>query len=177
MPALYERNNEIIEFCYVLFEVIGEASSAMVSVETNVSLNIVVAEDSDTLICEANGKFCSELQTYGIQEAWRVQYVVDCALECLHSLMPSVQLPTRKTASHCQKTWRSLQVLGDLFGWKSELFTPKQMKTKLLKKIKKRGKSFQDKNDTDHCIQAEDFNTKETLGISDCGICCNEMGE
>ena len=177
MPALYERNNENIEFCFVLFEVIMEASSAMVSVETNVSLNIVEAEDSDTFICSANGKFCSGLQTHGIQEAWRVQYVVDCALECLHSLVPSLQFPTRKTTSHCQKTWRSLQVLDDLFGWKSELFTPKQMKTELLKKIKKHEKSFLHKNDTDHCITPDDFNTVETLGISDCGICCNELGE
>lgn len=177
MPVLCERNDENVQFCFVLFEVVREATSAMVSVETNVSLNIVEAEDSGTLICEANGKFCSELQTHVIQEAWRVQYVVDCALECLHSLMPSVQLPTRKTTSHCQKTWRSLQLLGDLFGWKSELFTPKQMKTELLKKIKKCETSFQHKNDSDDCIQPDDFNTVETLGISDCGICCNELGE
>ena len=51
------------------------------------------------------------------------------------------------------------------------------MKTELLKKIKKREKSFQRENDTDHCIQADDFNTVETLGISDCGICCNELSE
>ena len=68
-------------------------------------------------------------------------------------------------------------MLDDLFGWKSELFTPKQMKTELLKKIKKREKSFLHKNDTDHCIQPNDFNTVETLGISDCGICCIELGE
>ena len=51
------------------------------------------------------------------------------------------------------------------------------MKTELLKKIKKREKSFQRENDTDHCIQPDDFNTVETLGISDCGICCNELSE
>ena len=51
------------------------------------------------------------------------------------------------------------------------------MKTELLKKIKKREKSFQRENDTDHCIQPNDFNTVETLGIFDCGICCNELSE
>ena len=51
------------------------------------------------------------------------------------------------------------------------------MKTELLKKIKKHEKSFQHENDTDHCIQRDDFNTVETLGISDCGIFCNELSE
>ena len=51
------------------------------------------------------------------------------------------------------------------------------MKTELLKKTKKREKSFQHENDTDHCIQPDDFNTVGTLGISDCGICCNELSE
>ena len=51
------------------------------------------------------------------------------------------------------------------------------MKTELLKKIKKHEKSFQHENDTDHCIQPDDFNTVETLAISDCGICCSELSE
>ena len=169
IPLLSDEGNANIDTCCLLFAVIKNTSDGMVCTTTDVSLHITGTDDINSAICAATTKFYSEIESIS-QEIWKVSDVVEYAVFCLQDCVLPLQLPM-KTSSNCkQKTWRSVEVLGSMFGWKSEVFTQREMKSELRKKIKKVQKSWFE-NDFDICDRTIDL-----LEMS-CGICCEELGE
>lgn len=165
-PLLSDKGNMNIDSCYVLFEVMKNATSGVVCTTTDVSLHITRIENSDSSICKAVAKVYSELDSSN-QEIWKVGDVVDCAVQCLSDFIQPLQLPMKSSGNRKEKTWSSVEVLGKMCGWKSEVFTHMEMKSKLWAKIKK-AQTAQCKNDFDIS------NETDNLEMS-CGICCEEL--
>ena len=168
---LSDEGNSSIDSCCLLFEPIKDMSNTMVCTTTDVSLHITGADDiNTTIICMATTKiFYSEIESIR-QEIWKVSDVVDHVVFCIQDCFQALQLPMKNSSNCKQKTWRSVEVLGSMFGWKSEALTQMEMKSELRKKIKKVEK-IHFENDFDICD-----GTMDLLEMS-CGICCEKLGE
>ena len=108
------------------------------------------------------------------QGAWQVSNVVDCAVFSLQNCFHSPQYPTCRYNSGKLKTWKSVEVLGDMFGWKSEICTQQEVKSELKMKIKEQSL---------RCVNDEIHTCTEMVGLSGeildtfCGICYKDLGK
>ena len=162
----------------LLFEVTkkNRNENSAVHVTTDVSLHSTKTEDfkADSNSFDANAKFCSEIEGAS-QDVWQVSNVVDCAVFWLQNCFQSPQYPAcgYNSGKHV-KTWKSVEVLGDMFGWKSEICTQPEIKSELKMKIKEQSL---------HCLNGEIHTCPEMVGASVealdtfCGICDKELGK
>ena len=174
---LSDETNLNIDSCSVLFEVQRNLSNGMGHVKADVSLHITGAHNMGTSICEATGKFYSDIEI-NKQEIWRVDEVVDLAVLCAQEVFQPLEVFTKakRPSKDQKKTWNSVQVLGSMFGWKSEVFTHSEVKSEIKKKMKK-SQEMQLKIEIDRCNN--ESNDVKSIGLLDmlCGICCVELGE
>ena len=171
-PLLPYEFNLNIRSCCILFEVIKNMNNGMVLTTTDVSLNVARTKDNSS--CVATTKFYSEIDNSN-QEIWRVEDVVDCAVHCLQEFFHPLQLPTKTTSLRKQKAFRSVEVLGSMFGWKTKVFTQEEMQSELWKKMKI-AQEAQFKNNLEIYNETDYLKNTELLEMS-CGICCEELGE
>ena len=173
MPLFSTEGSITSESYCLLFEMTKENHSGLSSVTTDVSLHCTKTEDfdADSNSYDANGKFCSEIEGAS-QDVWLVCSVVDCAVFALQNSYQPSQYPTCKPNSGKQvKTWRSVEVLGAMFGWKSEICTQRAIKSELWTEIKE-----QSLNDVIHtCPEMGDLS--EEILDTFCGICYEDFGK
>lgn len=177
MPLLSTDHSITSESYCLLFEVTKKNRNRLSAahVTTDVSLHCTKTEDftADSNSCDANAKFCSEMEGAS-QGAWQVSNVVDCAVFSLQNCFHSPQYPTCRYNSGKLKTWKSVEVLGDMFGWKSEICTQQEVKSELKMKIKEQSL---------RCVNDEIHTCTEMVGLSGeildtfCGICCKDLGK
>ena len=173
-----ERSFTSESYC-LLFELTkkNHNENSAVHVTTDVSLHSIKTEDfkADSNSFDANAKFCSEIQGAS-QDVWQVSNVVDCAVFWLQNCFQSPQYPTcgYNSGKMYVKTWKSVEVLGDMFGWKSEICTQREIKSELKMKIKEQSL---------HCLNDEIHTCPEMVVLSVealdmlCGICYKELGK
>lgn len=170
MPWLSTEGSIPCETCCLLFEVSQKTDNGLCSASTDVSLHVKETGDLDSnLIFSATTKFCSKVEC-AKQDIWRVHDVVDYAVNHLQDYCQPLQYTTSTSNSlkHV-KTWRSVEVLGSMFGWKSEICTRSEIKSELRLKIKEQ--RMHHMND-----QLDDVKTVELLDKF-CGICYEEIGK
>ena len=179
MPLFSTDHSVTSEAYCLLFEVTkknhsGSLSAAHVTID--VSLHCTKTEDfnADSNYCDANAKFCSEIEGAS-QDVWQVGNVVNCAVFWLQNCFQSPQYSAcRYNSGKHVKTWKSVEALGNMFGWKSEICTQQEIKSELKMKIKERSL---------HCLNDEMPTCPETVGLSGeilgtfCGICYKELGK
>ena len=176
MPLLSTEGSITIESCCLLFEVTKRNNNGLSSVTTDVSLHCTKTEDfyADSNSCDANAKFRSEIEGAS-HEVWQVSNVVDCAVFWLqNSYQPSQYPACRSNSGKHVKMWRSVEVLGAMFGWKSEICTQREIRSELKMKIKEQSLHYL--NDEIHTCPEMDGLSVETLDMF-CGICYKELGK
>ena len=154
----------------VLFELKKNTDNGLCSATTDVSLHVAGTGDLDSnLINNAITKFYLKIQSVK-QDIWRMCDVVDCAVNCLQDCCQPLQhvTSTSNSLKH-PKTWRSVEVLCSMFGWKSEIHTQSEIKSELRLKLKEQ--RLHHMND-----QSDDLKTVELLDKF-CGICYEELGK
>lgn len=172
VPLLSADGSFTNETCFLLFEVTKKAMNEIKHATTDVSLHITKTEDLSSNFDNAIAKFYFEMES-GKKDLWRVSDVVDHAVFCLQNCYQSSQSSTSDSQNH-KKTWRSVEVLGSMFGWKSEIYTEMEIKSELRAKIKKEG--LLSMNDLHIGNETDDVKTVEQLDKF-CGICYEELGE
>ena len=174
MPLPSTEGGITSESYCLLFEV---AKKNNCTVTADVSLHRTKTENfnADSNFYKATAKFCSEIENAS-QDVWQASDVVDCAvfwLQNCYGNQPS-QYPTCRSNSMHVKTWRSVEVLGDMFGWKSETCTQREVKAELRSQLKKQ--SLHCLNDEIHTWPEMDDLSGESVDTF-CGICYKELGE
>lgn len=176
MPQLSIEGNVTSDSYCLLFEVTKEKNNGQSTVTTDVSLHCAKTEDlhADSNFCDTTAKFCSEIDS-ARRDVWQVCNVVDYAVFWLQNCYQPLQYPTCRSNSLTHvKMWRSVDVLGAMFGWKSEIYTQREIKSELRSKIKEQ--SLHCLNDQVHtCTEMDDFSVE--LLDTFCGICYEELGK
>jgi len=173
MPLFSTEGSITSESYCLLFEMTKKNQSVLSSVTTDVSLHCTKTEDfdADSNSSDANAKFRSEIEGAS-QDVWLVSSVVDCAVFLLQNFYKPSQYPTCKSNSGKQvKTWRSVDVLGAMFGWKSEICTQREIKSELRTEIKEQSLNYE----IHTCPEMDDL-SEEILDTL-CGICYEELGK
>ena len=173
MPRFSTEGSITSEPYCLLFEMRKKKNNGLSSVTTDVSLHCTKTEDFDaeSNSYDANAKFHCEIEDAS-QDVWLVSSVVNCAVFLLQNSYEPLQYPTCKSNSGKQvTTWRSVEVLGAMFGWKSEICSQKEIKVELRTEIKEQ--SLNDKIHT--CLGMDDLSV-EVLDTF-CGICYAELGK
>ena len=176
MPLLSAESNITNESCCVLFEMTKKTSNDLSYTTTDVSLHVAETEDQSSNFSNVAAKFYSEIESLK-QDIWRVHDVVDYAVLCLQSCCQPVPYPTCSSNSlKHEKPWRPIEVLGSMFGWKSEICTQMEIKSELRMEIKKQARVQESVNEIHICNETDDLKTVESLDKL-CGICYEELGE
>ena len=176
MPLLSTEDSIRSESYCLLFEVTKKSNNGLSTLTTDVSLHCTKTEgfSADSNFCDTTAKFRSEIESAS-QDVWQVSNVVDCAVLCLQN-QPSQYLTCRSNSAKHVKTWRSVEVLGAMFGWKTEVCTQREIKSELRSKIKEQSlHCLNDKIHTCSEIQMDDLG--DELLDRFCGICYEELGE
>lgn len=175
MPQLSIEGNVTSDSYCLLFEV-TKKNNGQRTVTTDVSLHCAKTEDlhADSNFCDTTAKFCSEIDS-ARRDVWQVCNVVDYAVFWLQNCYQPLQYPTCRSNSLTHvKMWRSVDVLGAMFGWKSEIYTQREIKSELRLKIKEQ--SLHCLNDQVHtCTEMDDFRVE--LLDTFCCICYEELGK
>lgn len=179
IAMLSDVTNLNIDSCSVLFEVQRNLHNRMGHIMADVSLHITGAHNMGTAICEATGKFYSDIYSeINKNKIWRVRDVVDLAVVCVQEVFQPLKVftKTKRPSKDQQKTWNSVQVLGSMFGWKFEVLTHSEVKSEMKKKMKK-AQEMKLKMEIDRCNHKSD--DVKSMGLLDmlCRICCVELGE
>ena len=169
IPLLSAGGTFTNESCHVLFEVTKKADNGLSSATTDVSLHVAETRDLDSnSACNTSTKFYSEIESVK-QDILRVQDVVDYAIHCLQDCcQPLLYVTCTPNSPKHAKGWRSVEVLGSMFGWKSDVYTQTEIKSELRFKLKEQRL---------HCgtDQLDEVKTEELLDKF-CGICYEELG-
>ena len=171
IPLLSPSGSFANESCCVLFEVTSQLNCEMNCATADVSLHATNTPDLSGDLCNAITNFFMELESEK-KYFWRVCDVVNCAARCLQYCYQSLPSSMQDSHNHA-KTWNSTNVLGSMFGWKSEIFSQREIKSELRAKIKKRdllSMSVLMGHGIDHAGTAEPLDNF-------CGICYLELGK
>lgn len=171
IPLLSPSGSFTNESCCVLFEVTSQLNCEMNCATVDVSLHATNTPDLSGNLCNAITNFFMELESEK-KDFWRVCDVVNCAARCLQYCYQSLPSSMQDSHNHA-KTWNSTNVLGSVFGWKSEIFSQREIKSELRAKIKK-GDLLSMSVLMGH--GTDDAGTAEPLD-NFCGICYLELGK
>ncbi|KAL9970444.1 hypothetical protein ACROYT_G022820 [Oculina patagonica] len=159
------------ETCCVLCELTNKTDNGLCTALTDVSLHVSGTGDLDTdsnFICNAITKFYSKIES-AKQDIWSVRDVVDYALTQLQECsQPSQYATSTSNSLKHVKTWRCVEALGSMFGWKSEICTQSEIKSELRLKIKEQ---------RTHRMN-DQLDVMKTVELMDkfCGICYEDLG-
>lgn len=135
IPLLSPGGSFTNEFCCILFEMTNQLNREMNCRTVAVSLHATKTQDLSGDLYNAMKNFFVELENEK-KDFWRVCDAVSCATHYLQCCYQSFLPPMQDSHSHT-KIWNSIDMLGSMFGWKSEVLTRVEIKSELRAKIKK----------------------------------------